>query len=47
MDFSFVLLLLGALGFGIAHAFEPDHMAAVSTFVGQPAQAARGRAFRR
>ena len=33
MDFTFVLLLLGALGFGIAHAFEPDHMAAVSTFV--------------
>jgi ABC-type nickel/cobalt efflux system permease component RcnA len=26
-------LLLGALGFGVAHAFEPDHMAAVSTFV--------------
>lgn len=24
---------LGVLGFGIAHAFEPDHMAAVSTFV--------------
>jgi len=23
------------LGFGIAHAFEPDHMAAVSTFVAQ------------
>ena len=33
MDFTYVLLLLGALGFGIAHAFEPDHMAAVSTFV--------------
>ena len=29
------ILLLGALGFGIAHAFEPDHMAAVSTFVAQ------------
>jgi high-affinity nickel permease len=26
-------ILLGALGFGAAHAFEPDHMAAVSTFV--------------
>jgi len=25
--------LLGALGLGAAHAFEPDHMAAVSTFV--------------
>lgn len=31
------VLLLSALGFGIAHAFEPDHMAAVSTFVaGRP-----------
>lgn len=30
-------LLLAAFGFGIAHAFEPDHMAAVSTFVaGRP-----------
>lgn len=37
MTWTFVLLLLGALGFGIAHAFEPDHMAAVSTFVaGRP-----------
>jgi ABC-type nickel/cobalt efflux system permease component RcnA len=27
------LFWLGVLGFGIAHAFEPDHMAAVSTFV--------------
>ncbi len=37
MDTTFLLLLLGALGFGIAHAFEPDHMAAVSTFVaGRP-----------
>ncbi|BCM89324.1 hypothetical protein IAD21_01170 [Abditibacteriota bacterium] len=37
MDWTFILLLLGALGFGIAHAFEPDHMAAVSTFVaGRP-----------
>ncbi len=27
------LLLLSALGLGAAHAFEPDHMAAVSTFV--------------
>ena len=28
---------IGALGLGIAHAFEPDHMAAVSTFVaGRP-----------
>ena len=33
MEPTFLLLLLGALGFGIAHAFEPDHMAAVSTFV--------------
>ena len=33
MDLTFVLLLVGALGFGVAHAFEPDHMAAVSTFV--------------
>ena len=33
MDLTYVLLLLSALGFGIAHAFEPDHMAAVSTFV--------------
>jgi ABC-type nickel/cobalt efflux system permease component RcnA len=31
------LFWLGALGLGIAHAFEPDHMAAVSTFVaGRP-----------
>ena len=37
MEPTFLLLLLGALGFGIAHAFEPDHMAAVSTFVaGRP-----------
>ena len=37
MNPTFILLLLGALGFGIAHAFEPDHMAAVSTFVaGRP-----------
>ena len=37
MTATFLLLLLGALGFGIAHAFEPDHMAAVSTFVaGRP-----------
>ncbi|RYX80299.1 hypothetical protein EON83_29220 [bacterium] len=37
MNWTFILLLLGALGFGIAHAFEPDHMAAVSTFVaGRP-----------
>jgi cytochrome c biogenesis protein CcdA len=27
------LILLSAVGFGFAHAFEPDHMAAVSTFV--------------
>jgi ABC-type nickel/cobalt efflux system permease component RcnA len=27
------LFWLGAIGLGIAHAFEPDHMAAVSTFV--------------
>ncbi|HEX8463108.1 MAG TPA: hypothetical protein VF627_00690 [Abditibacterium sp.] len=27
------LLLTSAIGFGIAHAFEPDHMAAVSTFI--------------
>ncbi len=37
IELQFPLLLLGALGFGIAHAFEPDHMAAVSTFVaGRP-----------
>ncbi len=37
MNWTSILLLLGALGFGIAHAFEPDHMAAVSTFVaGRP-----------
>ncbi len=37
MEPTFLLLLLGALGFGVAHAFEPDHMAAVSTFVaGRP-----------
>lgn len=33
MNWTFLLLLSGAFGFGIAHAFEPDHMAAVSTFV--------------
>jgi ABC-type nickel/cobalt efflux system permease component RcnA len=33
MNWTFILLLLGAFGFGVAHAFEPDHMAAVSTFV--------------
>ena len=27
------LIFLGAVGLGAAHAFEPDHMAAVSTFV--------------
>ncbi len=27
------LVLFSAIGFGFAHAFEPDHMAAVSTFV--------------
>jgi cytochrome c biogenesis protein CcdA len=27
------LILFSAIGFGFAHAFEPDHMAAVSTFV--------------
>jgi ABC-type nickel/cobalt efflux system permease component RcnA len=37
MNWTFIALLLGAFGFGIAHAFEPDHMAAVSTFVaGRP-----------
>ena len=37
MEPTFLLLLLGAFGFGVAHAFEPDHMAAVSTFVaGRP-----------
>ena len=31
------LFWLGAIGLGLAHAFEPDHMAAVSTFVaGRP-----------
>ena len=43
MNWTFVLLLLGAFGFGVAHAFEPDHMAAVSTFVAnrpKPRQAA-------
>jgi ABC-type nickel/cobalt efflux system permease component RcnA len=31
------LFWIGALGLGIAHAFEPDHMAAVSAFVaGRP-----------
>jgi len=38
MNWTFALpLLLAAFGFGVAHAFEPDHMAAVSTFVaGRP-----------
>lgn len=43
IEFQSLLLLLGALGFGVAHAFEPDHMAAVSTFVAgrpRPRQAA-------
>jgi len=31
------LFWIGAIGLGLAHAFEPDHMAAVSTFVaGRP-----------
>lgn len=33
MTFQPILVLLSALGLGAAHAFEPDHMAAVSTFV--------------
>ena len=35
MDFTFISLLLGACGLGMAHAFEVDHMTAVSTFVAQ------------
>jgi hypothetical protein len=30
---DWLLLFAGAVGLGAAHAFEPDHMAAVSTFV--------------
>ena len=33
MTLSFVLLLIGACGLGMAHAFEVDHMTAVSAFV--------------
>lgn len=37
IDIESSLFWIGALGLGIAHAFEPDHMAAVSTFVaGRP-----------
>ena len=35
IEINSLIFLLGALGFGVAHAFEPDHMAAVSTFVAQ------------
>lgn len=35
IELNIFVFLLGAFGFGIAHAFEPDHMAAVSTFVAQ------------
>ena len=33
MTFTFILLLVGACGLGMAHAFEVDHMTAVSAFV--------------
>lgn len=37
MDWPTFLILVGALGLGAAHAFEVDHMTAVSTFVaGKP-----------
>lgn len=35
MDITFIWLLIGACGLGIAHAFEVDHMTAVSAFVAQ------------
>lgn len=35
MDFAFISLLMGACGLGMAHAFEVDHMSAVSAFVAQ------------
>ncbi len=35
MDLTFISLLLGACGLGMAHAFEVDHMTAVSAFVAQ------------
>ena len=43
IDFSPLIILAGALALGMAHAFEVDHMTAVSTFVAQrpsPKQAA-------
>lgn len=33
MNLTFISLLLGACGLGMAHAFEVDHMTAVSAFV--------------
>jgi hypothetical protein len=39
-------LLLGAFGFGAAHAFEPDHMAAVTTFCLATPTATRGHQVR-
>lgn len=35
MDITLVAILIGALGLGAAHAFEVDHLAAVSAFVAQ------------
>ena len=35
MEWSFVLLLVGACVLGLTHAFEVDHMTAVSTFVAE------------
>src|SRR5688572_26148062 len=34
-DLHFLLILAGAVGLGATHAFEVDHMTAVSTFVAQ------------
>lgn len=35
MEWQFAVLLVGACGLGLAHAFEVDHMTAVSAFVAQ------------
>ena len=34
-EYGFLLALVIGLGFGFVHAFDPDHMVAVSTIVGQ------------
>ena len=35
IDLTFISLLVGACALGMVHAFEVDHMTAVSAFVAQ------------